>query len=1604
MMQLSSDCVSILSELEILTGSNPDSMTIIPSSSEPQPLTTPSLEQVLGPDGRHDDSLRNKTTLLAYTSHIALEIVLIRIRTIACVVYERNVIYDCVSALKRIADEAGCQNEKEQPFIFHSDGEISTVANCTTTLTKTLILLLNRTDHQEEPTTEDSDDTSDVKEANISSLEAVLKSHLSHVPSPLSSHPSSPLVTIPILREHNCRLSDLVHLKNDLTQFLESFSSNSKFPTQPNSTFLPTDASGLGALLFTHMSLISPSAMGTFFSSPNQLPQDTLTAFASHFDFSSMTLDDGLYKFLSTFRLPSEGQQIYRIVTAFASSFFPQNKSLFPEEDSVFRVAYSLIMLHSFAHNGKISEYGMDVFVSQNLGNGLDKPELERIYERVAGEEIAIALDDDERGIRGHVEERKKMTSEDWKRKQRKRALENKRRNVELLRAHAKMSVSPLHIDLKSVASDPLLSHSVQTDLISCHLLPIVSDLAVALFRLADTSAQIDQNIMSHLDILMLSLQTKHSAVASSTISFLSQLDAISAGFCAAQRNVEVLSPLSLSQKHIRSAISLIRSVMGKREDEGRGLSREFREEWVIVILTLLKLRRIDESQHSTTSEVPRPLERLIELRFLDGSTFGHSARRGQDQKRVEQTITNTYFMFSLPVTLTTPTQLSQEALSELEHVNKSQVEWNTAKATIKQNLALLQGIELSKLTTDLFNSTQHLSPSSFFHFASSLLLILKAELVDSNHLDQSGLLLEMVCDTFEANKARKFGEEGDAIISSMQHTLSSVVWDCSSEVVSKQAATVLVRLTLLLTRKVLETEWKDGSLDLIWSGLVDLLSLSVDGTPNRKSPKFLSDGEVRSARSTPHSGRVEKAKREKRGRRSAEFMLAVFGLGLEGLEKGMEIRRESTKREETVTRLTSMHSASPHVNQPLADNGWTSLFMCLSILLSGITKTLSSQERKEIDRITERSKSLLESIIRGEDSSWLEEGGEAAMDAVLSVVRSQFLGKDGWMAGISMFEEINSMIGEKVENEERRESLSFNLFALLVHLSNDSPNQIRNRSFSLLGQFVVKFSGNHKHRIGEIVEGVMQIVVGRGASVSAAAEELEMFEIEGRVGSERAEAEQEYTKEMEWMIDSLHAALTCICDILVNHFPHLTEAKSARNVPPTTKFSNTPPTSPLLLSHSHTDTLTSSVLLDESLSMFKLLLLCHCEQVADIAVSHLSSLITGIGHWLDKQEWISVLQLFRAVLFQSQPFELRTFARGVQTAPENETVSVFPVRRVKWKSRVQLDVVRCVSAIVESEWGWMDSEVVLGFVEGLAEVFFFSFEFDRAIDDRELLKLCVSEFKGNKPSLINLEGEALLSAVSVLGHILKGMDGKGTEDKDSTETTEEVECSPSPSHRVHWSSRPADQTQSFIRTVADRLVWITLFVLNDFVEVDQATRITSKASVSESTKFVVGEQEKFADKMKESKSERGKNGEGRRERQSGSGLMEGRTDVDGHFWVEKMRKGFVRSDEVEPSERSRLKPQQPSPVDRSVEPESAHNHTLIARTLDIRHWIPLVTTLLGLLNQLSVNLLTPYLSTLFPVLLKLLDSDNHSIRAQIVVFLQKHIQPMLGPSMIVPD
>jgi len=160
-------------------------------------------------------------------------------------------------------------------------------------------------------------------------------------------------------------------------------------------------AASIASIFHELRDVLDKTAIGEYMGEEKANHVAVLHAYIDQIDFTGLSYDDAVRKFLSGFRLPGEAQKIDRMMEKFAERFCACNPGVFPSADTAFILAYSIIMLHTDAHNPNIKpekKMTKDSFLRNNRGiaNGADLPAefLSAIYDSIVSRPFTLREDD----------------------------------------------------------------------------------------------------------------------------------------------------------------------------------------------------------------------------------------------------------------------------------------------------------------------------------------------------------------------------------------------------------------------------------------------------------------------------------------------------------------------------------------------------------------------------------------------------------------------------------------------------------------------------------------------------------------------------------------------------------------------------------------------------------------------------------------------------------------------------------------------------------------------------------------------------------------------------------------------------------------------------------------------------------------------------------------------------------------------------------------------------------------------------------------------------------------------------------------------------------
>lgn len=142
---------------------------------------------------------------------------------------------------------------------------------------------------------------------------------------------------------------------------------------------------------------LDKTIIGDYLGENDDHCKSVMCGYIDYMNFTDMDIVAALRHFLEGFRLPGEAQKIDRLMEKFASRFCDCNPhlTLFPSADTVYVLAFSVIMLTTDLHSPQIKhKMTKEQYIKLNRGisDSKDLPEeyLSQIYDEIAGQEIKM--------------------------------------------------------------------------------------------------------------------------------------------------------------------------------------------------------------------------------------------------------------------------------------------------------------------------------------------------------------------------------------------------------------------------------------------------------------------------------------------------------------------------------------------------------------------------------------------------------------------------------------------------------------------------------------------------------------------------------------------------------------------------------------------------------------------------------------------------------------------------------------------------------------------------------------------------------------------------------------------------------------------------------------------------------------------------------------------------------------------------------------------------------------------------------------------------------------------------------------------------------------
>ena len=147
---------------------------------------------------------------------------------------------------------------------------------------------------------------------------------------------------------------------------------------------------------------IDKTVLGDYFGAKKEPNLSVFHEFVQLYDFDNKGLVEAIRIFLSSFRLPGEGQTVDRMMQKFAEKYFKDNPAKFEVADTVYVLSFAIIMLQTDLHNPSVkNKMPLTQFIIMNSGinqgKDLDSAYLEEIYNTVKNNKFTLEEDEEAR-------------------------------------------------------------------------------------------------------------------------------------------------------------------------------------------------------------------------------------------------------------------------------------------------------------------------------------------------------------------------------------------------------------------------------------------------------------------------------------------------------------------------------------------------------------------------------------------------------------------------------------------------------------------------------------------------------------------------------------------------------------------------------------------------------------------------------------------------------------------------------------------------------------------------------------------------------------------------------------------------------------------------------------------------------------------------------------------------------------------------------------------------------------------------------------------------------------------------------------------------------
>ncbi|KAG9240854.1 hypothetical protein BJ878DRAFT_570682 [Calycina marina] len=207
--------------------------------------------------------------------------------------------------------------------------------------------------------------------------------------------PTAP--STPIIEDDPEQLEKAKQRKTALTNAIKAFNFKPKRGIRDllKGGFIKSDVPADIAHFLLTEERLDKAQIGEYLGEGDAKNIETMHAFVDAMDFTKRRFVDALREFLQSFRLPGESQKIDRFMLKFANRYVLGNPNAFANADTAYVLSYSVIMLNTDLHSGKvINRMTKEGFIKNNRGindnSNLPEEYLIKIYEEIENDEIVL--------------------------------------------------------------------------------------------------------------------------------------------------------------------------------------------------------------------------------------------------------------------------------------------------------------------------------------------------------------------------------------------------------------------------------------------------------------------------------------------------------------------------------------------------------------------------------------------------------------------------------------------------------------------------------------------------------------------------------------------------------------------------------------------------------------------------------------------------------------------------------------------------------------------------------------------------------------------------------------------------------------------------------------------------------------------------------------------------------------------------------------------------------------------------------------------------------------------------------------------------------------